>query len=371
MTGTLTLKADPTASLQAATKQYVDNAFAANDAMIFKGTIGTGGTVTALPASHNAGWTYRVITAGTYAGKTCEIGDLIICITDSTTANDDHWTVAQTNLDGAVIGPASATDGAIALYDGTTGKLIKNSSYTTASFAASTHTHSFASLSSKPTTLSGYGITDAATSTHTHGNLTNDGKLGSTADYAVVTGTGGAITAKSIAVAEPTASGNTVTFIATLSQKADGQIVLTKKTIPNASTSTAGIIKIGTTANDAASGTHTHTTSLTQAGTSQINLSANTVYTLSAGGTSVVFKTPADGNTDTKVNVVARGTTKSYLMADTTAPTGTAAAHTAVAETGVYLSTTTGELNAVQFKVNEAVTLQYNSTTKSLDFIFV
>ena len=43
---------------------------------------------------------------------------------------------------------------------------------------------------------------------------------------------------------------------------------------------------------------------------------------------------------------------------------------TGIADTGVYLTTTAGELNATQYKVNEAVTLQYNSTTKSLDFIF-
>jgi hypothetical protein len=36
------------------------------------------------------------------------------------------------------------------------------------SYASSTHTHTFASLTSKPTTLSGYGITDAASSGHTH-----------------------------------------------------------------------------------------------------------------------------------------------------------------------------------------------------------
>jgi hypothetical protein len=61
--------------------------------MVFKGTIGTGGTVTALPATHKQGWTYRVITAGTYAGKVCEIGDMIICVTDGTAASNDHWTV--------------------------------------------------------------------------------------------------------------------------------------------------------------------------------------------------------------------------------------------------------------------------------------
>lgn len=123
----VTLGQDPTADLEAATKQYVDKSFAANDAMIFKGTLGTSGTITALPATHNAGWTYRVITAGTYAGIQCEVGDLIICTTDGTANNNAHWTVAQTNLDGAVTGPASSTDNAIARFDGTTGKIIQNS----------------------------------------------------------------------------------------------------------------------------------------------------------------------------------------------------------------------------------------------------
>ena len=56
------------------------NAIAANDAMIFKGTIGASAdspTVTALPDTHSIGWSYKVITAGTYAGNVCEIGDLI------------------------------------------------------------------------------------------------------------------------------------------------------------------------------------------------------------------------------------------------------------------------------------------------------
>lgn len=80
-------------------KTYVDASFAANDAMVFKGTIGTNGTITSLPTSgYSAGWTYRVITAGTYAGVVCEVGDLIICITDATSGqtaiNNAHWTVA-------------------------------------------------------------------------------------------------------------------------------------------------------------------------------------------------------------------------------------------------------------------------------------
>lgn len=83
---------------------YVGDAIAASDAMVFKGTIGTGGTVTALPTTYKTGWTYRVITAGTYAGQKCEVGDLIIALVDRDgTGNlDSDWTVAQTNIDGAI-----------------------------------------------------------------------------------------------------------------------------------------------------------------------------------------------------------------------------------------------------------------------------
>ncbi len=82
----------------------VSDGIAASDAMIFKGTIGTDGTVAALPSTYKTGWTYRVITNGTYAGEACETGDLIIALTDrdgSGNQNSD-WCVAQTNIDGAV-----------------------------------------------------------------------------------------------------------------------------------------------------------------------------------------------------------------------------------------------------------------------------
>ena len=115
------------------------NLLSAADALVFKGTIGANGTINTtanpaqtLPATHEAGWTYKVITAGTYAGQVCEIGDLIICTHDSTTASDSDWTVVQTNEDGIVTGPASSTDAHVALFDGTSGKVIKDSGYTMA-----------------------------------------------------------------------------------------------------------------------------------------------------------------------------------------------------------------------------------------------
>lgn len=126
----------PTAASGTNTTQIATTAFvigeinsklAASDAMQFKGTLGTGGTITALPASHSKGDTYKVITAGTYAGVACEVGDMIICITDGTSANNAHWTVVQSNIDGAVTGPTSAVSGNVAIFNGTTGRVIKDS----------------------------------------------------------------------------------------------------------------------------------------------------------------------------------------------------------------------------------------------------
>lgn len=48
--------------------------------MVFKGTLGTGGTIETLPAasSSNKGFTYIVITDGTYAGTSAKAGDMFI-----------------------------------------------------------------------------------------------------------------------------------------------------------------------------------------------------------------------------------------------------------------------------------------------------
>lgn len=85
-----------------------NNLLATADAMVFKGTLGTGGTITAVPTGasgkeYQAGYTYKIITDGTYAGNVCEVGDLLIAIADSTsgqtTVNNAHWTVVQSNLE--------------------------------------------------------------------------------------------------------------------------------------------------------------------------------------------------------------------------------------------------------------------------------
>lgn len=50
------------------------------DSMKFKGSLGTGGTITELPSAttKNNGFTYKVITEGTYAEQSAKVGDLFI-----------------------------------------------------------------------------------------------------------------------------------------------------------------------------------------------------------------------------------------------------------------------------------------------------
>lgn len=104
---------------------------ATTDAMIFKGVIDCSANPN-YPAG-DRGDTYRVSVAGKIGGGSgvnVEAGDLLVCLTDGTVTGTQaavgaSWTIAQTNLDGAVIGPASVTDSHFAQFDGTTGKLLK------------------------------------------------------------------------------------------------------------------------------------------------------------------------------------------------------------------------------------------------------
>lgn len=89
----------------------INQSFAANDAMRFKGTIGLtsannyiiNGAEAEFPSkTAEVGDTYRVVTAGRYAGVQCEVGDLLICIIADSTGKNTAWTVAQTNINGQI-----------------------------------------------------------------------------------------------------------------------------------------------------------------------------------------------------------------------------------------------------------------------------
>lgn len=95
---------------------YVGEAFAANDAMRYKGTITysngnytthtvAGVEVAGFPTKCEVGDTYRVTSQGTYAGQTCSAGDLLICIKDGTGSGLNaaaYWTAVEANINGQV-----------------------------------------------------------------------------------------------------------------------------------------------------------------------------------------------------------------------------------------------------------------------------
>jgi hypothetical protein len=131
--GTLAANSDTRVASQKAIVSYVAARVAALDVMLFKGTIDCSANPN-YPAA-DAGATYRVSVAGKIGGASgtvVEAGDILICTVDSTSAGTQaavgaNWDVIQVNIDGAVVGPASATSANIATFNGTSGKLIQDS----------------------------------------------------------------------------------------------------------------------------------------------------------------------------------------------------------------------------------------------------
>lgn len=81
---------------------------------------------------YKAGWQYVVQEAGTYAGQQAEVGEMFIAVRDyaSGSASNKDWTLLQVNIVGAVTGPSSAVTLHVAVFDGTSGKTIKDSGFT-------------------------------------------------------------------------------------------------------------------------------------------------------------------------------------------------------------------------------------------------
>ena len=121
---------------QNAVKAYADALIAAANAMVFKGVIDASANPN-YPAA-NAGDLYRISVAGKIGGASgpnVEVGDTILCLTDSTSAGTQaavgaNWNITQVNIDGAVTGPASSTTSDFATFSGTSGKVIQDSGVT-------------------------------------------------------------------------------------------------------------------------------------------------------------------------------------------------------------------------------------------------
>lgn len=304
--------------------------------MLFKGTVGSGGTITSLPAAAaaNEGWTYKVITAMS-SPVSAKVGDTVI-------SNGSAWVVIPsgdepsgtvTNVAAVGVGPITVTGGPIT----TTGTFTishQNSGVTAASYGPSeggTLAHS-GSFTVPQFTVNATGhITSAGSKVYTlpaSGNTNFTTHLYTNAD-----------TAKGVLrVLDNSTTRSTVNFVGA------GGIVVS---------STASASEVGTV-------TITHSTSGATAGSYGSSAGGSLGYggtftvpyvTVDAQGhvtaiSSKGFTLPASDNTDAKVEQKAAMTTAGAFPIILAAATATTA-------TTTY--------------VNKSANLTYNPSTKALN----
>lgn len=353
-----------------------------SSAMLFMGSLGTDGTITSLPAATagNQGYTYKVITANTYANQVAKVGDVFV-------SNGSSWVLIPSGDEpsGTVtsVGISNATNG---------GLTVTSSPITTSGTISIGHTNV---LTNAQTTQALYPI-----KIDKNGHISAYGTAVTSLPASDVSAWAKASTKPSYALSEITGASD-VQAIEALS----GTSGLLKKTAANTwtldttayTTNTGTVTKvtagtglaIGSTAqgNFTTSGTINHTNSVTAK-----TAAAQSAKTLTWGGTFTLYEEkydtcghitgvasynmtmPSNPNTDIKQNITLATTSKAYLTGVTTAPTSTAQALTGVADTGVYLTTTAGEISAVRHSFNisgtEKAYMMFNSTTNAIDFIF-
>lgn len=115
-------------STKIATTEFVKDAIAAGvagvtNALVFKGTLGTDGTVEELPDTPKVGDVYIVSTAGSYGGAVCEVGDMLVCTKAKEGEEPAEWKAVQANINGAITGSVTMT--ADQLVVGAGGQAVK------------------------------------------------------------------------------------------------------------------------------------------------------------------------------------------------------------------------------------------------------
>jgi hypothetical protein len=154
--------------------------------------------------------------------------------------------------------------------------------------SAVTITPAFSSITSKPTTLSGYGITDAASSTHTHGNISNAGAIGTTANLPIITTTSGVLATGSFGTAANTFCQGNDSRLSDTRTPTDGSVT-NAKVAANAAiadTKLATVSTAGKVANSATTATNANTASAIVARDASGNFTAGTITAALTGNAS-------------------------------------------------------------------------------------
>lgn len=107
----------------------LNNLLQASQALYYKGTIDPTNS-SSIPSSAKVGDVYIFLKAGTCFSQNVEAGDMAIC--SAVNGNTITWNIIQMNIDGAVRSSTnSSTNGELVLFDGTSGKAVKNSDINT------------------------------------------------------------------------------------------------------------------------------------------------------------------------------------------------------------------------------------------------
>lgn len=251
-TGTTTTVASGNNNL--VTSDAVYNAIDALPApMIFKGTLGTNGTITSLPTATaaNEGYTYKVITTGTYAGQAAKEGDVFtsngsswVLIPSGDETDSDTWREIKVNgvsfLGSSISsGAVNFTHGAnVTISTGSNGAITIAATDTTYSNASTTA----AGLMSSEDKIKLNGIAAGA-----EVNVQSDWAETDTADDAYIQNK--PYLGQQIIVLEDNGSTTAGTWLAktdAITALAAGQIFLYKVTVAGASTTKLNITCSGT-----------------------------------------------------------------------------------------------------------------------------
>lgn len=234
--------------------------------MVFKGSVGAGGTVTDVPVDGTAkvGDTYKVITDGTYGGKTAKLGDTLICLTKTSSANTWELIPSGDEPSGTVTSVGVSNGGGLSV----SGSPITSSGTITISHS---DTSSQASVSNsgrtyiQSITLDTYGhVTKLTSATET---VTNTDRYVNSAAFAHDS------TNDNVKMTLTRAGSDTATVTAN---------------IPKVSSSSAGVVPKGATVSSQSQTTKFLREDGTWAAPSYTT-DTNTTYSLSASGESVVL----------------------------------------------------------------------------------
>ena len=257
--------------------------------MIFRGTVGTDGTVTNVPTDGTAvvGDTYKVITNGTYGGKSAKVGDTLICLTKTSTANTWELVPSGDEPSGTVTSVAVANGGGLSV----SGSPITSSGTITISHA---DTSSQASVNNSGRTY----IQDITLDTYGH-------VTGIASATETVVNTDRYVNSAAFADATSADANNPVKMTLT---RAGSDTASVTAYIPKVSSSSAGVAPKGA----AVSSQSQSTKFLREDGTWAVpsyTTDTNTTYSLSASGESVVLSGSDSSSKSVSLSTLINGLT--------------------------------------------------------------